>query len=33
MVQLPKREPAEHALEIIKSNIKTNMKAFHNDGN
>ena len=33
MVQLPKREPAEHALEIIKSNIKTNKKAFHNDGN
>src|ERR1041385_3764433 len=33
MVQLPKRELAEHALEIIKSNIKTNKKAFHNDGN
>ena len=33
MVQLPKREPAEHALEIIKSNIKTNKKAFHNVGN
>jgi hypothetical protein len=33
MVQLPKRELAEHALEIIKSNIKTNKKASHNDGN
>lgn len=33
MVQLPKREPAENAFEIIKSNIKTNRKTYHNDGN
>jgi hypothetical protein len=31
MVQLPKREPAEDAFEIIKSNIKTNKKIYHND--
>ena len=33
MVQLPKREPAENAFEIIKSNIKTSRKTYHNDGN
>jgi hypothetical protein len=33
MIQLPKREPAENALEIIKSNIKTNKKTKNNDGN
>ena len=33
MVQLPKREPAENAFEIIKSNIKTSRRTYHNDGN
>ena len=33
MVQLPKREPAENAFEIIKSNIKISRKTYHNDGN
>jgi hypothetical protein len=32
MVQLPKREPAENAFEIIKSNIKSKKK-LHDEGN
>jgi hypothetical protein len=32
MVQLPKREPAENAFDIIKSNIKINKRTYHNDG-
>ena len=32
MVQLPKRELAENAFEIIKSNVKNNNKIFLNDG-
>jgi hypothetical protein len=32
MVQLPKRELAENAFEIIKSNVKNNNKIFVNDG-
>jgi hypothetical protein len=33
MVQLPKKEPAENAFEIIKANVKNNKKIYHNDGN
>ena len=32
MVQLPKREPAENAFDIIKSNIKASKRTYHNDG-
>jgi hypothetical protein len=31
MIQLPKREAAENAFEIIKSNVKTNKKTYYND--
>ena len=33
MIQLPKREPAENALQIIKANVKNNKKTYGNDGN
>lgn len=33
MVQLPKREPAQNAFNIIKSNIKANKRTYHNDRN
>ena len=33
MIQLPKRELAENALKIIKSNIKTNKNTSHHNNN
>jgi hypothetical protein len=31
MIQLPKKEPAENAFEIIKTNVKNNRRISHND--
>jgi hypothetical protein len=33
MIQLPKREPAENAFQIIKANVKNNRKTYDNDVN